>query len=327
MSSSLLIGDARGYFIVLSIGSPTYNRHMDVERWPGTIITIPFDHHTISALYYQVSEEEEHLARRPVVLRLHGILGSLLDETQNSLSTFLAGAGYSSLMMNTLLANLGLFFGFGIFDSVIPQIDCACDYLRGMGFKKIVIAGQGLGGCMAIRYAALRNDRSTYPDIMGVVALATPYSLPDTVRRRWEGFGSYPAYEDVYKKAKRVCKPEPGEEAEGDEIVSVNIARGETYLPEHANVYTLKTWWALAGPEAEGTKTFKHIGEIAVPILLAYGTGDAYINRHESENLAEAARRAGNKDVTEIWLDTDHRFTGKNEELGGMIVKWIEERT
>jgi pimeloyl-ACP methyl ester carboxylesterase len=299
---------------------------MKVERWPGMIITIPFDHHAISALYYQVSEDKEHLANRPVVLRLHGILGGLLDETHNSLSTFLAGAGYSSLMMNTLLANLGLFFGFGIFDSVIPQIDCACDFLRKTGFKKIVIAGQGLGGCMAIRYAALRNDRSTYPDIMGVIALATPYSLPDTIRRRWERFGSYPTYDDVCKKAKRVCNPEPGEEAAQDEIISVNVARGETYLPEHTDVYTLKTWWALAGPEAEGTKTFKHIGKVTVPILLAAGIGDTHIGIHESEDLARAARKAGSKDVTEIRLDTNHRFTGKNDELGSIIVNWIKER-
>ncbi len=299
---------------------------MYVERWPGTIISIPFNHHKISALFYQVADDKEHLENKPVVLRLHGILGSFLDETENSLSTFLARAGYSSLTMNTLLANLGLFFGFGIFDNVMPQIDAACDFLRGVGFKKIVIGGQGLGGCMAIRYGALRSDPSKYPDLVGIIALATPYSMPDTIRKRWRRFGSYPTYEEIYQKAKRVCKPGPGQESARDEIISINIAHGETFLPEHTDVYTLKTWWALAGPEAEGTKTHKHIGTIKVPILLAHGRYDDFIEQREFEDLARIAREAGNNDVTQACLETGHKFDGKHGELGEIVVKWLNRK-
>ncbi len=73
-----------------------------------------------------------------------------MDESQHYLAEALAKQGYSSLTMNTLLANLGIFFGFGIYDSVMPQIDAVCDFLLSVGFKKIVITGHGLGwvhGC------------------------------------------------------------------------------------------------------------------------------------------------------------------------------------
>lgn len=85
--------------------------------------------------------------------------------------------------MNTLLANLGLFFGFGIFGETTGQIHKAFEYLRDMGLKKIVIAGHGLGGCMAIRYASMNSVPSGSPELQGVIAIATPYSLPETVRR------------------------------------------------------------------------------------------------------------------------------------------------
>jgi pimeloyl-ACP methyl ester carboxylesterase len=314
------------YFIFFPNSFSIYNETMESERWPGTIISIPCNHHKISALFYRTGSGKDRVENKPVVLRLHGILGSLLDETEHSLSTFLARAGYSSLTMNTLLANLGLFFGFGIFDNVMPQIDTACDFLRQEGFKKIVIAGQGLGGCMAVRYAALRNDPVEYPDLVGLIALAMPYSMPDTVRRRWERFGSHPSYDEVYELAKRVCKPVPGEQPADDEIVSINIAHGDTFLPEHTDVYTLKTWWALAGPEAEGAKPYRHIGKIRVPIFLAHGLHDDFIEQREFEELAGIARESGNDDVTEVCLETGHKFEGKHNELGEAIVKWLSDK-
>ena len=79
---------------------------------------------------------EIHRASKPVIVRLHGILGNLLDETEHFLPVELALRGYSSINMNTLLANLGLFYGFGVIDQVIPQIDAVCDFLRELGFKK-----------------------------------------------------------------------------------------------------------------------------------------------------------------------------------------------
>jgi pimeloyl-ACP methyl ester carboxylesterase len=299
---------------------------MDVEKCSGTIISIPFDDHKIDALFYHIVTHKAHLEEKPVILRLHGTLGNLLDETEHELPSALAAEGYSSLTMNTLLANLGLFFGFGIFDDTLPQIDRVYEFLTKLGFKKIVIAGHGLGGCMAVRYAALRNDPLKCPEIKGVIAVATPYSMPDTICRRWQRFGSEPSYEEIYARAKRVFKPPPGEEPAPDEPFVVNKAHGETYLPEHSEVYTLKTWWSLAGPESEGTKVYQHIGQVKVPVLLVYGLYDDIIERREFEDLGKIALAAGNNDVSQIFLDTGHTFEGKHDELGQNIVKWFNDR-
>ena len=299
---------------------------MDVEKCSGTIISIPFDHHQIDALFYHLVTHKEHLEQKPVILRLHGTLGNLLDETEHELPSVLAAEGYSSLTMNTLLANLGLFFGFGLFDDIMPQIDKACEFLKKLGFKKIVIAGHGLGGCMAVRYAALRNDPLKYPAIKALIAVATPYSMPDTIRRRWKRFGSDPSYDDIYVRAKRIFKPPPGEEPASDEPFVVKKAHGTTYLPEHSEVYTLKTWWSLAGPEAEGTKAYKHIGQVKVPILLVHALHDDIIERREFEDLGKIAAEAENNDVSQLLVDAGHRFEGKHDELGQIIVKWFNGR-
>jgi pimeloyl-ACP methyl ester carboxylesterase len=298
---------------------------MKVERYSGTILSIPAEHHELLALFHHICTDEEHLREKPVLLRLHGTLGNLLDDSEHFLPPILARAGYSSMTLNTLLANLGLFFGFGIFERVIPQIDAALDFLRRSGFKKIVLAGHGLGSCMALRYAALRNDPEKYPDIIGVIAIAAPYALSDTVRKKWERFESQPSYAVMHERAKRIFEPAPGAEPAEDEIVLVRRAHGPTHLPQDTEIYTLKTWWALAGPQASGTRNYENIAQIKVPILLAYGLHDDIIDYAEFEELARIAREAGNDAVTQFALEADHRIEGRHGELGQAIVNWLKK--
>lgn len=299
---------------------------MDIEYCSGTIISIPFNHHKVDVIFRHLVTYKEHLENKPIIVRLHGIIGNLLDETEHFLPAVLAHEGYSSITMNTLLANLGLFYGFGIFDDIMPQIDAVCDLVRGMGFQKLVLAGHGLGGCMAIRYGALRNNPDKFPDILGVIAIATPFSMPAKIRRRWERFGSEPEYTEVYRWAQRLFKPEPGEEPARDETIVIKKAHGPTHLPEHTEIYTLKTWWALAGPEADGAKAYKHIGDIKVPLLLMQGLHDDIIEPYEVVDLERVAQEAGNPDVSAYYLAGGHTFEGNHADLGQIIIQWLNAR-
>ena len=298
---------------------------MKHERYSGSVVCFPFNSHKVFALFHHIVTHKEHVENRPVILRLHGTLGNLLDDTEHFLPAVLAKAGYSSMTMNTLLANLGLFFGFGIFEKVIPQIDAACDFLRRSGFKKIVIAGHGLGSCMAIRYASLRNDPEKYPDIVGLIAIAAPYSLSQTVRRKWEKFGSEPTYEEIYERALLIFKPKPGKEPPEDEIIMIRKAHGRTNRPEDTELYTLRTWWSLAGPEAQGTENFRNIAGVKVPVLLVYGLHDDIIEYSEFKGLATLARESGNRDVSEFEIEADHKIEGKHGELGRGIIGWLNK--
>jgi len=297
---------------------------MDVEYCAGTVVCIQLGEHKIDALFRPAADPGLQRQDRPVVLRLHGVLGNLLDETEHFLPKALAERGYASITMNTALANLGLFYGFGVFDDVIPQIEAVCDYLCAAGFTKVILAGHGLGAAMAVRYAAARQHPASRPDVIkGLVAIAAPYSLPETIRRRWGRFGAEPSYEQVNQKARQAID---GGRWPQDETIVVRRAHGPSRLPKHAEIYTLKTWWALAGPEAAGARVYQHIGEVVVPLLLVSGREDELVAPQESEDLSRIARSAGNADVTHVVLDANHRFDGKHDELCHTVVQWLGDR-
>jgi len=289
------------------------------------LISIPFGKSKIDALFYHTTAQSDQSEKEPIVIHVHGFLGNFLDGSQRFLPPILVKAGYSSLAINTRMANFSLFFGFGILEDTVPQIDTAIVFLKELGYKKIILSGYSLGGCIVLRYAALRNDPSSYPSLKGVIALATPRSMPDSIRRRWDRWKSEPSYEEVYKRAKEFLKPAPYNASE-DRTILIYKARGDTYRPEHTEIYTYKTWWFLAGPEADGATAYKQIEKIKIPILLTQGWHDDVIDPIETFELAQISLDAGNKDVSAFYLNTGHALEMKEDELGDIIIKWLDRR-
>jgi pimeloyl-ACP methyl ester carboxylesterase len=298
---------------------------MKVEFMDQELISIPFGNSKIDALFYHTTAQSDQSEKEAIIIHVHGFLGNFLDGSQRFLPPILAKAGYSSLSINTRMANFSLFFGFGILEDTVPQIDTVIVFLKELGYKKIILSGYSLGGCIVLRYAALRNDPSQYPSLKGVIALATPRSMPDSIRRRWDRWKSEPSYEEVYRQAKEILKPDPYNASE-DRTILVYKARGDTYRPEHTEVYTYKTWWFLAGPEAEGARAYKQIEKIKIPILLTQGWHDDIIDPIETFELAQVALDAGNRDVSAFYLNTGHTLEMKEEELGDIITKWLDRR-
>lgn len=295
-----------------------------MEYMEQELIAIPFGNSKIDALFYR-SLVGEGSNKEPVIIHVHGFLGNFLDGSQRFLPPILAKAGYSSLSINTRMANFGLFFGYGILEDTVPQIDTAIVFLKGLGYKNIILSGYSLGGSVVLRYVSLRNDTSAYPSLKGVIALATPYSMPDSIRRRWNKWDSQPSYDDVYQEAKEILKQAPYDSSE-DRTILIYRARGNTYRPEHTEIYTYKTWWFLAGPQSEGAKAYKQIEQIKIPILLIQGWHDDIVNPQETQDLAQAALNAGNKDVSAFYVNAGHTLEGKEEELGDIVVKWLGRR-
>lgn len=286
------------------------------------LVSIPFDGSKIDALYYHSIVQDESLSRDTAVIHVHGFLGNFLDGSQRFLPPILAEGGYSSLAINTRMANFGLFFGYGIIDDVMPQLDRSVEYLVERGYKKIILSGYSLGTCIVLRYASLRGD---HPHLKGVVSLATPYSMPDSIRRRWNRWGSEPTYDEVYEESKEILKPDP-KNTEHDRTILIYKARGDTYLPWHTEIYTYKTWWFLAGPEAETAKAYLKMERISLPLLLIQGWYDDVVRPEETHDLAQMAIQAGNQDVSAFYVNAGHTFEGKEEELGDIIVRWLDRR-
>ena len=82
----------------------------------------------------------------------------------------------------------------------------------------------------------------------------------------------------------------------------------------------------MAGPEAEGTKAYRHIGRVQVPLLLVHALHDDVIEHHEGENLGKVAIATGHNDTTQVFLETGHTFEDKMDELVKTTVDWLKAR-
>ncbi len=288
------------------------------------LISIPFGDSKVDALFYH-SLVPRGGGKEPVVIHIHGFLGNFLDGSQRFLPPLLAKDGYSSLSINTRMANFGLFFGYGLIDDTLPQIDASIRYLQSLGYDKVILSGYSLGSCIALRYASARQEEAEALSLRGVVVLACPYSMPDSIRRRWNKWGSQPSYDRVYEEARGILGDEAEHGAE-DRTIIIFKARGESYRPEHTEIYTYRTWWHLAGPKADSAKGYIHIQSIKQPILLIQGWYDEVVDSHETYELAQIAIEAGNNDVSVFYVNAGHTLEGKEEELGDIIVKWLDRR-
>lgn len=288
------------------------------------LIAIPHGEGKVDALFYKSTKNHSEEISKTAVIHVHGFLGNFLDGTQRFLPPILAKSGYSSLSINTRLANFGLFFGYGIIDDTIPQIDRAKEFLLEQGYKNIVISGYSLGGAVALRYVAMRSSKK-YGHIKGVMVLAAPYSMPDSIKRRWDKWGSEPSYDQIYEEAKAIFKGDPDNTTE-DRTIVIYKTRGDTYRPEHSGIYTYKTWWQLASPEADSAKCYKQIEKIHQPILLVQGWYDEIVDSQETYHLAQVARDSGNKNVSVFFVDSGHAFERHEKELGDIAVGWLNSK-
>lgn len=296
---------------------------MSSEFMDEELISIPHGDGKIDALYYR-TRLNKGKAREPIVIHVHGFLGNFLDGSQRFLPPLLARAGYSSLAINTRLANFGLFFGFGLLEDTVPQIDTAIRFLQSEGYAKILLSGYSLGGSTVLRYGSLRDDVAGESGLIGIIALATPFSMPDSIKRRWNKWGSQPSYEQVYEEAKQILQGDDPETAAEDRTIIIFKARGSGYHPKDTEIYTYKTWWSLAGPEARGAMGYRQIEDISLPILLIQGWHDEVLKSNEAYDLARVAIEAGNTNVSVFYVNTGHSLMGKEEELSDIIIKWLD---
>jgi pimeloyl-ACP methyl ester carboxylesterase len=238
-------------------------------------------------------ERKEDILGIPILLQIHGLLGHFLSRgTPRLLPHALLDHGYSSFSINTRLASIGQISGKGIIDDTIWDIDASVDFLTEEGFRNIFVLGYSLGAAMGVYWAAHRE-----PDMVrGLILEGPPYSSPESKKRLYDKYGSNPAYEEIYQKAKAILGDEPFH-SPLDESLVIHRAAGPSSEPLHSEIYTYKTWWFMIGPEAHGAMIYKHIGKIKIPILLIRGEQDPLVEPWEPDALADLARKAGNAHV------------------------------
>lgn len=238
-------------------------------------------------------KKKEEISDIPIVLQIHGLLGHFLSGgTPRLLPHALLEHGFSSFSINTRLAFAGQMNGKGIFEDTIHDIDAAVEFLSQEGFKNIYILGYSLGATILVHWAANRE----HENVKGIILESCHYSIAGWWKWCFNRWGSSPTYDEVYEKAKEVLGEDPYN-SPNDELFMVYQSRGPDRTPGNSELFTYKTWWFMAGPEANSAKAYRHIDKIKIPILLLRGEDDTDIAEEEPYKLAKIAKEAGNKHV------------------------------
>jgi dienelactone hydrolase len=263
-------------------------------------------------------------ARRALgVIVVHGSVGNYISGLPRRVAHELGQAGFTVVSVNTRMANYGVFFGGGLFHQTPLDLDAWVALLRRMGHSRIVLLGYSLGASIVTYYQAERQAA----EIVGLCTLAHPLSLPASLQRRWARFGADPDYDTVTRRAQAMLGEDPGDEGP-DEVFIVERAAGPTTNPEHAEVWTYRTWWFSRGPEATAAMSCEQMQRVRVPVAFFQAGDDAIVPRTDGEELAAIARRVGISDIRhEVIADANHAFSGREDAVVRRCVEWLDEMT
>jgi len=229
----------------------------------------------------------------PALLQIHGSLGHFLAHgTPRLLPHALQSRGIHSLSVNTRLASTGQMTSIGVFDDTRWDLEAAVAVLTGEGYRNIFVLGYSLGAAMVVHWAA----GGVHPDVRALVLEGVSYSIPDAHRRKANDWGSTPSYDDLHARARAVLGDDPYR-SPNDQTVVIYGSRGPSRAPEHSEIFTYRTWWHLAGPEAFAAMNHRHIGRVGLPMLMMRGEHDTLVEPWEPHALAREARQAGNAHV------------------------------
>ena len=164
--------------------------------------------------------------RAAAVVHVHGIMGNFLVGTLRFFPAPVARAGFPVLVLETRMGNVGQLFGQAIFEEAVQDVRAAIAWLREEGFDTIVLSGYSSGATLATRVAALHPA----PDLGGLICLANPWGLPQSMRRRADRYGAAPGYEELTELARQAIGADPNA-PERDRLFVVEGSRGPSRRP------------------------------------------------------------------------------------------------
>ena len=289
--------------------------HDDLDAEAELVVLRTADHKHWDGLLMRPRQDLQGRADTLAIV-IHGSLGNFMGGVPRRLAFELAHHGYPALSINTRMANFGVIYGGGLFDETPHDLDAALELARVRGFRRVVLVGYSLGASIATHYQALRRP----PEVVGLCTLAHPWSLPESIRRRWTVHRARPSYTEVERLALRAGVDRDG----GDDVIIVHRGAGESDAPSDTEAWSLKAWWQCRGPEAANATSVSRIRDVGVPVALIQAGADPVLPGGDGENLLEAVQAAGLPCHLEHIADADHTFWGLVPEAAERAVAWID---
>lgn len=218
-------------------------------------------------------------------------------------------AGYHFLSVNTRTAGTnGMLYA--RFDDYRRDLDAAVRLALQRGLTDIVLLGQSLGTARAVYYVA----RTGQPDIRALV-LAAPIPSPyleaqfrwnDAERARYDAF--------LAEQRQAVAA------GDGRALASYRWWGNDRILEVSA-----ATWVDVFGtPEESDASTVEFAPEVALPVLVVYGTEDETVRPELARQVLSAFTASPVRDLRAI-EGANHVFIGHEQALADIVRDWLLE--
>jgi pimeloyl-ACP methyl ester carboxylesterase len=265
---------------------------------------------------------EPRRASKRAIIWLHGAAGSFESRRTNLLASILVARGIAFFPFNNrgsgIVRRVGDDFGGSAFERIrdcVADIDGVIRELWRRGYRDITLAGHSTGANKIAVYDHYkpRNRAKRYVLLAGGDDTGLLYAQLGARK-----------FNALLTKAKAMIK----------------ARRGDEWTPPIPG-QTMLSWRALydvANPEGDynvfpffesmtGTRLsrrpFRFVRAIRKPSLYIYGDRDAYCFDDVPRCVSVLSRHVNDRAEIAVMHDADHGFSGREEELAGLIGNWV----
>ncbi|KUG02515.1 lysophospholipase [hydrocarbon metagenome] len=252
--------------------------------------------------------------KKLAVIIQHGAAMNFYTGMGRFLPGILTGHGYTCLSAN----NRGHDFGTAPDNDKKPVIglmrdtfrDCIKDtralisFMSSRGYKRLVL----LGHSQAIPKIVYAQNKAQFPEVQGLALISPPPSVTQMMR--------YLATDDFYERGLFKAR-ELSDLGMGEQLI---VLKGRGTMPW---IFTAKTFLDFYGPGTPAD-TEELVRKVYCPLLISRGSRDF---PPVSRDLVERIKANSVHPDTSLLIEipgADHFYDGHEEELGNMIVKWLD---
>jgi pimeloyl-ACP methyl ester carboxylesterase len=310
---SILVIIILGTFIYLKVFK--FNTHIKNATLPEQIVFSKSNDDILNAGV--MFGAKKGIAKTMAVILVHGWGVNFYSPEYISIGRSLSEKGYTCIVVNTRMHDIGNVEGYkwgkrlrgggywGVANDQTKDIAAWVDFAESNGFKRVILAGHS-AGCAAVRiYQAEKQDNR----IIGLVFASGSVNSDS------------PIDTSLVSQAIRFSSENKGDELVEDPTRSFpSYTSAATIMdivntaPEYKDFFGIHT--ANAG-----------ITKIQCPVLAFYGSNGDIGNETDLELLKSSIKKQpkGPSNITTtIITGADHMYTGEEEQVAGVITKWIK---